>query len=322
MPQTTTVEKVRERVLHLAREIESLSRSEVPPEEFFPQFLEKLVKALGADAGAVWMLEGGQRLGLKAEIGLDAIGFRQNPNATAQNHALLMEAMSTGQAAVYVPGETDKELPTQHQIVLAALQTGTESAGVVQIFQRAAAPKEARPGYLQFVEQTCGYATRYLEQHPKRKVDKLNRQIGNQHKKIETLLEVAENLLDRCEKCERKMSIISFLRLTTVFIGVATGVYCGFEYISANIFALTISSLILFYLALTFFYLRTVHETTKRFYAREKRALNSIVDMLREVEPSLSEEEGITAVERAEFRIRLARFDVGWEISTELKPFF
>jgi multidrug efflux pump subunit AcrA (membrane-fusion protein) len=168
MSQTTTVEKVRERVLLLAREIESLSRSEAPPEEFFPQFLDRLVRALGADAGVIWMLEEGQRLGLKAEIGLDATGFRENPNAAQQNHSLLVDAMATGQAAVYVPGESEKPLPTQHQIVVAALQTGSESAGVVQIFQRAGAPKEARPGYLQFVEQMCGYASRYLERQKKR----------------------------------------------------------------------------------------------------------------------------------------------------------
>ena len=168
MSETATVEKVRERVLQLNREIESLSRSEVPPEDFFPQFLDKLVKALGADAGAVWMLEDGQRLGLKAETGLDAIGFRQNPNAAAQNQPLLLEVMSTGQAAVYVPGETEKPLPAPHQIIVAALQTGSESAGVVQIFQRAGAPKEARPGYLQFVEQMCGYGSRYLERQKNR----------------------------------------------------------------------------------------------------------------------------------------------------------
>ncbi len=169
MSQTTTVEKVRERVLLLAREIEALAHSEAPPEEFFPQFLDKLVRALGADAGVVWLMEEGQRLGLKAEIGLEATGFRENPNAAQQNHSLLVESMSTGQAAFYAPGETDKPLPTQHQIVLAALQTGSESVGVVQIFQRAGAAKEARPGYLQFVEQMCGYASKYLDRQKKRK---------------------------------------------------------------------------------------------------------------------------------------------------------
>lgn len=168
MSQSTLVEKVRERVLQLAREIESLARSEVPPEDFFSQFLEKLVRALGADAGAVWLLEDGQRLGLKAEMGLDAIGFKQNPNALQQNQGLLSDSLSTGQAAVYVPGETDKPLPTQHQIVVAALQVGNESKGVVEIFQRAGAPKEARPGYLQFVEQMCGYASKYLERQKSR----------------------------------------------------------------------------------------------------------------------------------------------------------
>lgn len=168
MSQSTLVEKVRERVLQLAREIESLARSEVPAEDFFSQFLEKLVKALGADAGAVWLLEDGQRLGLKAEMGLDTIGFRDNPNALQENHGLLVDSMSTGQAAVYVPGETEKPMPTQHQIVVAALQVGNESMGVVEIFQRAGAPKEARPGYLQFVEQMCGYASKFLERQKSR----------------------------------------------------------------------------------------------------------------------------------------------------------
>ncbi len=164
----STVEKVRERVLQLAREIEALSRSETPPEEFFPEFLDRLVRALGAEAGVVWMLEDGNRLGLKSEIGLDATGFRENPAAAQQNQPLLVEAISTGQAAVYVPGDSEKPLPTPHQIVVAAIQTGSESAGVVQIFQRAGAPKEARPGYLQFVEQMCGYASKYLERQKKR----------------------------------------------------------------------------------------------------------------------------------------------------------
>ncbi len=168
MPQSPVVKEVRERVLQLAREIESLARSEVPPEEFFPEFLDRLVRALGADAGAVWILEDGQRLGLAAEKGLDEIGFRQNPNAANLNHPLLVESMSTGQSAVYVPGETEKQLPTEHQIVVSALQVGSDSVGAVQIFQRAGAPKEARPGYLQFVEQMCGYASKYLERQKNR----------------------------------------------------------------------------------------------------------------------------------------------------------
>ena len=168
MSQSTMVKEVRERVLQLAREIESLSRSEKPPADFFPQFLDRLVRALGADAGAVWMMVDGQRLDLAAEKNLDQIGFRQDPKAMNLNHPLLVESMSTGQAAVYVPGETEQQLPTQHQIVVACLQMGTESAGVVQVFQRAGAPKEARPGYLQFVEQMCGYASKYLDRQKTR----------------------------------------------------------------------------------------------------------------------------------------------------------
>ena len=48
-------------------------------------------------------------------------------------------------------------------MLLAALQVGEESLGVVEIFQRSDAPRDARPGFLQFVEQMVGHASRYLE---------------------------------------------------------------------------------------------------------------------------------------------------------------
>src|SRR5207247_1154595 len=35
--------------------------------------------------------------------------------------------------------------------------------GVVEIFQRPESPKDARPGYLQFMEQMCGHASRFLQ---------------------------------------------------------------------------------------------------------------------------------------------------------------
>jgi len=36
--------------------------------------------------------------------------------------------------------------------------------GVVELFQRPDTPEEARPGYLQFLEQMCGHASRFLQQ--------------------------------------------------------------------------------------------------------------------------------------------------------------
>jgi hypothetical protein len=60
---------------------------------------------------------------------------------------------------------------------------------------------------------------------------------------------------------------------------------------------------------ITFLYQR--HESMIRALRRDRRALHSIVDMLREVENSTNSSGGMSTLERAEFRIRLARFDIG-----------
>ena len=158
------VQNVRERVLQLAREIEGMSREAVPPETFFQEFINRVVAAVGAPAGAVWMRNGSNRLSLVAGARLDQIGFPSNRQSLISNEKLLAEVVSTGEACTRSPhDETDVELPTEHLLVFSALHRGKDCVGVVQLFQRPDAPNEARPGYLQFLEQMCGYASRYLE---------------------------------------------------------------------------------------------------------------------------------------------------------------
>ncbi|MGE3314685.1 MAG: efflux RND transporter periplasmic adaptor subunit [Planctomycetaceae bacterium] len=156
-----SVQQVRERVLQLAREIEQLSQSNIPPESFFPQFLQMLVSALGARAGAVWMLEGAGRINLLCDVRLAESGIRENAQVARSNDRLLGDVIATGEACAHAPDERSESIP--FLVILAALQVGDDSVGVVEIFQRPDAPVEARPGYLQFVEQMTGYASRYLE---------------------------------------------------------------------------------------------------------------------------------------------------------------
>ncbi len=55
--------RVREKVMHLAREIEKMSGEDIPPNIFFQEFLNRVVTAIGAKGGAVWLLQDGGRLG-------------------------------------------------------------------------------------------------------------------------------------------------------------------------------------------------------------------------------------------------------------------
>lgn len=180
-PDKDPVKEVRERIIQLAREIEEFSKSNIPPKTFFTEFLKRIIAAVGARAGAVWLKSSSNRIELLVEQGLDKIGFNNNPNALQANQKLLGEVLSHGQACTYQPGETQAELPTEDMLVLAALQQNKDVVGVVEIFQRADTPKAARPGFLQFVEQMTGYACRYLD-----------RQLTAQHDHGVTVGKVAE----------------------------------------------------------------------------------------------------------------------------------
>ena len=123
----------------------------MPPKEFFNEFLKRVVCAVGARAGVVWLRNDANRLELLHEIGLANTGFHENPNAMSANQQFLTEVLSNGQACTYHPAETSEKLPTEDMLVLAALQKNKEVVGVVEIFQRHDTPAQARPGFLQFV---------------------------------------------------------------------------------------------------------------------------------------------------------------------------
>ena len=163
MAGAESVQNVRDRIIQLAREIEEFSKSDVPPERFFEEFLKRLVGAVGARAGVVWMRNGQNRLDLVCDCGLSQTGYHDNPNADTLNQRLLTNVLSDGRACIVTAADSDTELPTDDILVLAALQREKECVGVVQVFQRADTPMQARAGFLQFVEQMCGYACRYLE---------------------------------------------------------------------------------------------------------------------------------------------------------------
>ena len=153
--------RVREKVMQLAREIETMSGQEIPPETFFREFLVRVVTAIGAKAGAVWMVDNG-RLSMAAEVNLDQTEIKEIPGALQKNEKLLIDVLQTGEAKT-LTHEQDIELPTEHVLVLSALHKEKECVGVVQLFQRADVPDKARSGYMQFLEQMCGYASRYIE---------------------------------------------------------------------------------------------------------------------------------------------------------------
>jgi hypothetical protein len=162
VPSDENLKKVRERVMQLAREIEQMSGQELPAPVYFQEFLTRVVTAVGARAGVVWLLDESGRLNLAAQMNLEQTGLREAPGALGLNEKLLIEVMQTGEARTLTHGGEAK-LPTEHVLVLSALHKEKKCVGVVELFQRPDVPIKAQSGYMQFLEQMCGYASRFLE---------------------------------------------------------------------------------------------------------------------------------------------------------------
>lgn len=162
LPSDENLRKVRERVMMLAREIEQMSGQDLPAPVYFQEFLTRVVSAVGARAGVVWLIDESGRLGMMAQVNLDQTGLRERPGAIGLNEKLLIEVMQTGEARTLTHGG-EAQLPTEHVLVLSALHKEKKCVGVVELFQRPDVPIKAQSGYMQFLEQMCGYASRFIE---------------------------------------------------------------------------------------------------------------------------------------------------------------
>ena len=162
VPTDENLKKVRERVMQLAREIEQMSGQDLAPPLFFQEFLVRVVTAIGARAGAVWLVDESNRLGLTAQVNLEQTGLRERPGALAMNEKLIVDVLQTGEARTLTHGG-EAQLPTEHVLVLSALHKEKKCVGVVELFQRPDVPIKAQSGYMQFLEQMCGYGSRFIE---------------------------------------------------------------------------------------------------------------------------------------------------------------
>jgi multidrug efflux pump subunit AcrA (membrane-fusion protein) len=162
LPSDDNLRKVRERVMQLAREIEEMAGQDLPAPVFFQEFLTRVVAAVGARAGVVWLLDESGRLGPAAQVNLEQTGLRERPGAIGLNEKLLVDVLQTGEARTLVHGG-EAQLPTEHVLVLSAVHKEKKCVGVVELFQRPDVPVKAQSGYMQFLEQMCGYASRFVE---------------------------------------------------------------------------------------------------------------------------------------------------------------
>jgi len=166
------IEQTKQHIRSLVGEIAQLSKAEIAPEEFYGQFLPRVVSALAAEGGAVWTLNPEGRLALQYQIDLQKTGLREREEAQAQHGRLLYQALSSSEGLLVPPhsgpgDEQDDQAAnaTDFLLLLGLLKTDLETVGVVEVFQRADSGPSTQKGYLRFLMQMCELAGDYLKSH-------------------------------------------------------------------------------------------------------------------------------------------------------------
>lgn len=163
------VENTKRHIRGLVNEISDLSKSDAPAGEYYPAVLQRIISALAAAGGAIWMLDEETGLRLVHHIQLDP-NLMQNSPAAAQHGRLLSRLFTQGRAELIPPlsgsGEPEGEgNPTRYLLVTAPLVANKQSVGLLEILQRPDSPAEAQRGYLRFLEHMSKLIGEWLQGH-------------------------------------------------------------------------------------------------------------------------------------------------------------
>jgi multidrug efflux pump subunit AcrA (membrane-fusion protein) len=231
-----TIEQTKQQIRGLVSEIAQLSKSELGPEEFYPAFLQRIVSALAAIGGAVWVIRDGRRLDLAYHIKMSETLLSPESEDAARHFGLLTRIAASGEPSLVPPqsGTADEHgaaNPTRYLLVLAPMRSDNQVEGVVEIFQRPDAQPVTQRGYLKFLMQMCELAAEWL------KTRKL-RQISTRHSLWEQADHFARLVHEQLDVRETAYVIVNegrrMVGCDRVSVGLMRGRICKIEAISGQ----------------------------------------------------------------------------------------
>jgi len=162
-----TVEETKAQIRGLVNEIAALAKSGAPANEFYPELLGRIITALAAAGGAVWLLDEDRQLKLQYQINAEPSILAEDTDDAMRHRRLIGRAANAGQSLLVPPysGTTDGDAegnPTRYLLVLGALKHEGQHDGMIEIFQRPDTAPDTQRGYLRFLQQMCELATDWL----------------------------------------------------------------------------------------------------------------------------------------------------------------
>jgi hypothetical protein len=166
-----TIEQTRQQISRLREEVARLSESDLTPANYYGEFLMRVLSALAAPAGAVWLRTPHGNLQLQYQIQMQQVGLDATEESRQSHDELLRQAAQQGRP-VYLPPQSSGPKsdgpgpvagnPTNYLLLLVPILMGNQVAGLVEVWQASDRHPSAIQGFMQFLVHMAELASRYM----------------------------------------------------------------------------------------------------------------------------------------------------------------
>jgi len=179
MPEDTIdpglLEQTKTQIRKLVAEIAELAESDIQPNEFYGEFLNRVVAAVAASGGALWLLDGKGGIKLQQQLEFHLTGLLDGRVKSPPHDALLGCMVQASQATIIPPGSTIEGVPnagnpTGYSLILAPLTVDKQVVGLVEILMDPTRRAAQQKSTLRFVGDLCDLAGTYLKNRQMRQM--------------------------------------------------------------------------------------------------------------------------------------------------------
>jgi len=164
------IEQARRQIARLAEEIAHLSEMDLDQAAYHQEFLQRLLMAIAAPAGVVWLRTPQGNLQLQCHVNMQQVGLDRSESTRQTHDELLRQAMTRGQAGLVAPhsglgateeGKVAAGNPTDFVILISPILVDKQTVGLVEVWQDPARPPDAQRGFLQFMVRMTAHVSNY-----------------------------------------------------------------------------------------------------------------------------------------------------------------
>jgi Barrel-sandwich domain of CusB or HlyD membrane-fusion len=169
------LEQTKNQIRKLVAEIADLAESDIQPNEFYVEFLNRSVAAVAATGGAFWMMDGRGGLRLQYQVEFGATGLMDGRVKTAPHDALLGCMLQASQAQIVPPSAVIEGVPqafnpTEYALIISPLMVDKQVVGLLEILMDPTRRAAQQKSTLRFVSDLCDLAATYLKNRQMRQM--------------------------------------------------------------------------------------------------------------------------------------------------------